>query len=135
MGGCCCNCGPHYELRVHVERAEGFSDKYDFFGSIDAFIKVEYDGTTKKTKVIKNNTQPVWNEVLVFDGKKVGKELELAAWDWDRLSPNDFAGKAVIPLKDMPTQYNTNKEFTLTLKNSKAKDTCKLHVKVEFTQT
>lgn len=129
--GCCC--GPHRVLRVNVIRAEGLGD-YDTFGSIDAFVKISYNGKEKKTDVVKNNKEPKWEQILEFSGAQLNQgELVCTIWDWDRLSPNDYVGEAVINA-ELPTTYNTTKEFALTVKAKDTKESGKLYIKLEFVE-
>jgi len=133
--GCCCCCGDGftYKLRVNVVKAEGLGD-YDVFGSVDAYVQVKHHNTQKKSKTIKNNKAPHWDEVLEFPGHRLNQgPITFVIMDWDRLTPDDFVGEATIG-DTLPTEYNKIKELQFEVFDKKQTKSGTLTVKLEFTR-
>jgi len=129
--GCCCCCGPKTKLRVNVIKAEGLGD-YDIFGSVDPYVEVEYDGKKRKTKKIKDNKNPVWNDILEFDGAKIAQgPIVIRLMDWDRLSADDFIGDHTLGA-DLPSEYNRILDTNFTIKNKEGVETGRVYIKLEF---
>ena len=71
-------------------------------GSTDAVIRIYLlpkctPYSKRKTKIIKGNLNPVWNEefeykFVSFEDLKQSRMLELTVWDYDRRGCNDFIG-------------------------------------------
>uniref|UniRef100_A0A4W4HLZ9 C2 domain-containing protein n=1 Tax=Electrophorus electricus TaxID=8005 RepID=A0A4W4HLZ9_ELEEL len=61
----------------------------------DAYCRVTYEGCKKKTKVIKNNVNPVWNEGFEWDLKGVpldsAAELHVVVKDHEKVGRNRYA--------------------------------------------
>merc|ERR1712039_738921 len=110
----------HY-LRVRVKRGNILSSDYDIFGSIDAYIEMEYDGRKKKTKAVKNTTSPCWNQLLRFKDAKLGKKIMIKVYDYDHLTSDDFVGYAVLN-DELPSDYNEMKEIDVQIKDVNDKE-------------
>ena len=72
----------------------------DANGKSDPFIKIKLipdnDGhkEQKKTKVVKADLNPIWNETLSIDlrPEDIQRRLLVECWDWDRITGNDLIG-------------------------------------------
>ena len=74
----------------------------DPFGLTDATVKLyllpdRSSSTKKKTTVVKNSLNPVWNEEFEYKlvnlkELKTTRVLEVTVWDYDRRGSNDFIG-------------------------------------------
>ncbi|CAG6017075.1 unnamed protein product [Menidia menidia] len=90
-------------LRVVVESACGIPKKR--LGNPDPITGVAFRGEKKKTKVIDNELNPVWNEILEFDLK--GSPLDASSFidvvvkDYETIGKDKFIGSAKISLRDL----------------------------------
>ncbi|XP_026122906.1 dysferlin-like isoform X10 [Carassius auratus] len=93
----------------------------------DAYCTVTYEGTKKKTKVIKNNVNPVWNEGFEWDLKGVpldsGAELHVVVKDHEKMGRNRFLGECRVTLRDVLNSPNLAATFTVSLVDTKRNST------------
>ena len=88
-------------LHIAIKEAEELPIM-DPHGLTDATVKVyllpnRHSNGKRKTKVVKNNLNPVWNEEfeykhLVIEELVLERVLEVTVWDYDRRGSNDFIG-------------------------------------------
>lgn len=86
-------------LHIHVKSAKALPNMDDH-GYTDGFVKMTLlpdKKKRKKTKVINDDLNPVWNEKFTFtnvslDELSLQRVLEVTVWDHDMLSSNDFVG-------------------------------------------
>ncbi|XP_031964219.1 dysferlin isoform X10 [Corvus moneduloides] len=112
-------------LRVFVLRAEnvltGGSD------ISDSYCCCTFRGVKKKTKVIKNNTNPIWNEGFEWDLKGIpldpDAELTVVVKDHETVGRNRFLGESRVPLRDVLGTPSLAASFNLPLLDSRKEST------------
>ncbi|XP_014116620.1 PREDICTED: dysferlin isoform X11 [Pseudopodoces humilis] len=112
-------------LRVFVLRAEnvltGDSD------ISDTYCSSTFQGVKKRTKVIKNNINPVWNEGFEWDLKGIpldpDAELTVVVKDHETVGRNRFLGESRVPLRDVLGTPSLAASFSLPLLDSRKEST------------
>ncbi|XP_076857088.1 double C2-like domain-containing protein alpha [Brachyhypopomus gauderio] len=105
-------------LHCTILRAKGLKSM-DFNGLADPYVKLHLlPGACKanklKTKIVKNNLNPVWNETLTYCGiteeDMSRKTLRVTVCDEDKLTHNEFIGELRVALRrvkpDQPKHFN-----------------------------
>uniref|UniRef100_A0A3B4FII8 Dysferlin n=1 Tax=Pundamilia nyererei TaxID=303518 RepID=A0A3B4FII8_9CICH len=84
-------------------------------------------GSKKKTKVIKNNPNPVWNEGFEWDLKGIpldsGAEIHCVVKDHEKMGRNRFLGECRLGLRDVLNSPNFAATFTVSLLDTKRNNT------------
>ena len=64
---------------------------------------VSFGKTIARTRVIRHDLTPTWNEKVYFTVKELEANytITFSVYDWDKLSSNDHLGDVAIPLKDL----------------------------------
>ncbi|XP_048797655.1 dysferlin isoform X3 [Lagopus muta] len=104
----------------------------------DAYCGVVFRGVKKKTKVIKNSINPVWNEGFEWDLKGValdlGSELCVVVKDHETVGRNRFLGEARVPLRDVLSSASLAASYDVPLLDSKKQNTgASLILQVSYT--
>ncbi|XP_016535214.1 dysferlin isoform X2 [Poecilia formosa] len=112
-------------LRVFILCAERLQTPDDDIS--DAYCSVTYEGSKKKTKVIKNNPNPVWNEGFEWDLKGIpldsGAEIHCVVKDHEKMGRNRFLGECRLGLRDVLNSPNFAASFTVSLLDTKRNNT------------
>ncbi|XP_049603430.1 dysferlin isoform X7 [Syngnathus scovelli] len=107
-------------LRCVVQRANNLRHSHPL-------ASVTFRGSKKKTKVIKNNPNPVWNEGFEWDLKGVpldpGAELHCVVKDHEKMGRNRFLGESRLALRDVLSSPNFAASFTVSLLDTKRNNT------------
>ncbi|CAB1417829.1 unnamed protein product, partial [Pleuronectes platessa] len=93
----------------------------------DPLAGVSFRGSKKKTKVIKNNSNPVWNEGFEWDLKGIpldsGAELHCVVKDHEKMGRNRFLGECRLALRDVMNSPSLAASFTISLLDTKRNNT------------
>ncbi|XP_048091688.1 dysferlin [Alosa alosa] len=103
---------------THLERGDRHSDP---------LASITFRGTKKKTKVVKNNVNPVWNEGFEWDLKGVpldsGAQIHVVVKDHEKMGRNRFLGECRVSLRDVLNSPNLAATFTVSLVDTKKNNT------------
>ncbi|XP_068923443.1 dysferlin [Petaurus breviceps papuanus] len=93
----------------------------------DPVASLTFRGVKKRTKVIKNNVNPVWNEGFEWDLKGIpldhSSELHVVVKDHETVGRNRFLGEAHVPLRDVLTTPSLAASFNAPLLDTKKQPT------------
>uniref|UniRef100_A0A8D0L3P3 Extended synaptotagmin-1 n=1 Tax=Sphenodon punctatus TaxID=8508 RepID=A0A8D0L3P3_SPHPU len=91
-------------IRIHLLEAESLIAKDNFMGGMikgksDPYAKVRLGGQRFRSRVIKEDLNPRWNEIYeVIVNEIPGQEVEFELYDKD-VDKDDFLGRCKVPLK------------------------------------
>uniref|UniRef100_A0A673IZ38 Dysferlin-like n=1 Tax=Sinocyclocheilus rhinocerous TaxID=307959 RepID=A0A673IZ38_9TELE len=114
-------------LRCLLQRATNLGNVEKGERHSDPLASITFRGTKKKTKVIKNNVNPVWNEGFEWDLKGVpldsAAELHVVVKDHEKMGRNRFLGECRVTLRDVLNSPNLAATFTVSLVDTKRNST------------
>ncbi|XP_029471772.1 protein piccolo [Rhinatrema bivittatum] len=108
-------------LIIHILQARNLVPR-DNNGYSDPFVKVyllpgrgaEYK---RRTKYVQKSLNPEWNQTVIYKNISMEqlkkKTLEVAVWDYDRFSSNDFLGEVLIDLSNTSHLDNAPRWYPL----------------------
>ncbi|XP_072552661.1 extended synaptotagmin-1 [Salminus brasiliensis] len=105
-------------LRIHLMEAQNLVAKDSFMGGMvkgksDPYVKIRVGGLTFKSRVIKENLNPVWNELYeVILTTLPGQEVQFDLYDKD-VDQDDFLGRFKLSLSDLISAQYTDQWYTL----------------------
>ncbi|EDO36862.1 predicted protein [Nematostella vectensis] len=96
-------------------------------GQSDPFAELSVQGSKKKTEVIKDELNPVWNEKFEWDLQKRAlspdESLHIQVKDWERLGRNRLLGQATVPLKELVKGSSNTMQAEVNLTDSNGRQT------------
>ncbi|XP_074709802.1 LOW QUALITY PROTEIN: extended synaptotagmin-1 [Strix uralensis] len=96
--------GTEHVLRIHLLEAQSLVAKDNFFGGAvrgrsDPYARVRVAGRSFRSRVVKEELNPRWNEVYEAIVNNVpGQDVEFELFDKD-LDKDDFLGRCKVPLR------------------------------------
>jgi hypothetical protein len=115
---------------ITAEKAEGVQDN-DMFGKSDAYLRFDFGGKQVRTRSIKNDASPNWNETFHFRIlPDAAKDIHLKVLD-DDLGFDDGIGHAKISRGDLPMNPGEEKLIKVPIFH---KDAVKgmVHLRIKF---
>ncbi|PON94899.1 Fungal lipase-like [Trema orientale] len=92
-----------YDGQIFVKLKKGVDlPAMDPWGTSDPYVVMELDGQVVKSKIKWGTKEPKWNEEFTFNIKQPPKKnLQVAAWDANLVTPHKRMGNAGINLDDL----------------------------------
>ncbi|XP_066574431.1 dysferlin isoform X3 [Amia ocellicauda] len=114
-------------LKCFLQRASNLPNVEKGDRQSDPVASLTFRGTKKKTKVIKNNVNPVWNEGFEWDLKGVpldnSAEVCVVVKDHETMGRNRFLGEARVAMRDVLNSSNLSASFNVSLLDNKKNNT------------
>lgn len=101
--------------------------KTDVLGTIDAYFILKYGDKEHKTEVVKNNKNPIFNEIVTWDIDSSAEEVTIELWDWDKISKNDLIATGKFTVANFKNRKR-RQWFPLTTEKGKAAGEVELEV-------
>jgi phosphatidylserine decarboxylase len=90
----------------------------DYSGKSDPYVVLTFGSEKFTTRCIKQDLNPVWNEVHNFDVKNGREELKVEVYDKDEFGSDDYLGGYLIPnLEEYKDQTPKDKWINLFPEN------------------
>ncbi|KAM9343555.1 extended synaptotagmin-1 isoform 2-T2 [Pholidichthys leucotaenia] len=105
-------------LRIHLVEAQNLIAKDNFMGGMvkgksDPYVKIRVAGITFRSHTIKENLNPVWNELYeVILTQLPGQEIQFELFDKD-IDQDDFLGRFKLNLRDIISAQFIDTWYTL----------------------
>ncbi|KAL2542504.1 Calcium-dependent lipid-binding (CaLB domain) family protein [Abeliophyllum distichum] len=84
-------------LRIRVRRGINLAIRDTM--SSDPYVVITYGGQKVKTRVVKDNCNPLWDEELTISIKDPNEPIVVAVYDRDTFTGDDSMGNAEIDIK------------------------------------
>ncbi|XP_077638795.1 dysferlin isoform X7 [Lonchura striata] len=114
-------------LRCLLQRASQLPNLEKRDKQSDPVASLTFRGVKKRTKVIKNNVNPVWNEGFEWDLKGIpldpDAELTVVVKDHETVGRNRFLGESRVPLREVLGSPSLAASFNLPLLDSRKEST------------
>jgi len=122
--------GQHQDWYITIVRGEGIKDEH-FYARSDPYLKVEFGGKHFKTRTIKHERSPDWNETFHFQVKPAqAQDIVLTLMD-DDIGWDDRMGRATVSKGDLPDISNQEKRFEVPIyRNGQVSGLIHLRVKL-----
>uniref|UniRef100_A0A8D0ANL0 Extended synaptotagmin 1 n=1 Tax=Sander lucioperca TaxID=283035 RepID=A0A8D0ANL0_SANLU len=93
-------------LRIHLVEAQNLIAKDNFMGGMvkgksDPYVKIRVAGITFRSHTIKENLNPMWNELYELPGQEIQFEL----FDKD-IDQDDFLGRCILQYQSQQVYHN-----------------------------
>jgi Ca2+-dependent lipid-binding protein len=85
----------------------------DMTGFSDPYVDIKFGNQAWKSNYVKQNLNPVWNELYNFDVESGTEVLECNVWDKDDFGKDDFLGKFSCNLENLRDQGQHDEWFDL----------------------
>ncbi|XP_035761487.1 extended synaptotagmin-1 [Neolamprologus brichardi] len=108
----------HTQILKHLFCAQTLMAKDNFMGGMvkgksDPYVKIRVGGITFRSHTIKENLNPVWNELYeVILTQLPGQEIQFELFDKD-IDQDDFLGRFKLSLRDIISARYTDTWYTL----------------------
>ncbi|GMJ13341.1 C2-domain ABA-related 9 [Hibiscus trionum] len=86
-------------LRITVRRGFGLAVRDKVTGTSDPYVVITSAEQKVKTRFVKNNCNPEWNDELTLSIKDLNAPISLTVYDKDTFSVDDPMGTAVIDIQ------------------------------------
>ena len=99
-------------LSIHVQAARNL-EAMDSNGTSDPYAVIQVGKEKKKTKVIKKELAPEWNEKFEIIVEDCNLPLNLQVYDKDFLNSDDIIGETMVPLATLVGAKTAPKWYTI----------------------
>jgi len=86
----------------------------------DPYVQINFAGKSVKTKVIKNNLSPEWNEEFIFPTREGGvTDLNVNLLDKDHFTKDDKIAEYTILKQELPQQMGEERQYDIPIESKK----------------
>ncbi|GAB4827398.1 hypothetical protein Ancab_034283 [Ancistrocladus abbreviatus] len=98
---------------IHVKVLKGTNLAVRDMMTSDPYVIISLGHQSVKTRVVKNNLNPVWNEKLMLSIPDSVPPLKLVVYDKDKFTTDDFMGEAEIDIQSLVSAAKAHERSTI----------------------
>jgi hypothetical protein len=118
-------------ITIGVIEARGLMG-LDLQGKSDPYAILTVERQREKTRKIKNTVNPKWDAGFKFYVSEHDALLQVVLYDWDRFLPDEFLGKLLIPVAELPDGQQFERWYTLLPKKPGKKVSGELNLRILY---
>lgn len=118
------------KLTIVVKEARNLP-RMDLGGKCNPYVRLSLENQEQKTKVKKKTLNPKWDQSFEYFITDKKNQLEVEVMDWDRFLKDEFVGKFVVDIAELP-EGKTDKWFELQSDNDKAQGELLLGLTIKY---
>merc|ERR1711988_699670 len=87
-------------LKINLAKAKDLQKK-DLFSKSDPYATIDYQGTSYKAIIVKNNHNPEWNHEIEINVENEDQNINVEVFNKKKFGKDDSLGQASVPVQEL----------------------------------